>query len=346
MNSEWNSFLQSAKAQFDDTGTVSGFEDTPSPTDNLICDLSHFGTIRVEGEEARDYLQNQFTNDMREVDENIGQLSAYCSAKGRMLAIFTIYQHNDAFYLKLPRPLVKPILKRLQMFILRAKVTLTDLSDELIRIGVSGDACQQQLQGIMGELPENDFAVTHNSVSNQRIPSASPRYEICGDVEVVKTLWQQLSDAVPTGADGWELLDTEAGLPQIFTETVEAFVPQMVNLQLVEGVSFRKGCYPGQEVVARMQYLGKLKRRMYLAHVDSSAAPSPGDELFDPESESNQGSGKVVRVAPHPEGGYSLLIVTQISSAEADRLQITDAEGPTLSINDLPYPFEIEEAAS
>jgi hypothetical protein len=152
-----------------------------------------------------------------------------------------------------------------------------------------------------------------------------------------------LNQARQTGAEFWSLMDIRAGVPNIFEDTVEAFVPQMANLQLIGGVSFTKGCYTGQEVVARMQYLGKLKRRMYRAHVDSTQAPARGAEVFSPSSESGQGAGRIVDVAASPDGGYEVLAVIQISSAGADDLRLVDAEGPALRLLDLPYQFETTE---
>ena len=157
--------------------------------------------------------------------------------------------------------------------------------------------------------------------------------------------WRELLGAAQqTGPEFWSLMEIRAGMPTVFEDTLEAFVPQMANLQLIGGVSFTKGCYTGQEVVARMQYLGKLKRRMYHAHVDTAQAPARGAELFSPSSESAQGAGRVVDVAASPQGGYELLAVIQISSAEAGDLHLESAEGPRLHLLDLPYAFEAAES--
>jgi folate-binding protein YgfZ len=138
-------------------------------------------------------------------------------------------------------------------------------------------------------------------------------------------------------------MDIRAGIPNVFEDTVEAFVPQMANLQLVGGVSFTKGCYTGQEVVARMQYLGKLKRRMYHARVDAGQPPTPGTEVFSPSSDSGQGAGRIVDAAASPDGGYEVLAVLQISSADANDLQLGDIDGPALQLMELPYAFEQSE---
>jgi folate-binding protein YgfZ len=130
----------------------------------------------------------------------------------------------------------------------------------------------------------------------------------------------------------------------VYDATAEAFVPQMANMQLVDGVSFTKGCYTGQEVVARMQYLGKLKRRMYRARVVTDQAPQPGQELFSPGSASGQGAGRVVDARPTPAGGFELLVVAEIASAEGASLRLGDEQGPALQLLDMPYGLPALEA--
>jgi folate-binding protein YgfZ len=157
----------------------------------------------------------------------------------------------------------------------------------------------------------------------------------------MEALWEEAEQvATPTSRESWALLDIRAGMPTVYESTKEAFVPQMANMQLIDGVSFTKGCYTGQEVVARMQYLGKLKRRMYRAKVDTGQAPASGSALFSASDASGQGAGKVVDAAASPEGGFELLVVTPTSCAEADDLRLGDENGPALQILDMPYAFE------
>jgi folate-binding protein YgfZ len=231
------------------------------------------------------------------------------------------------------------------MFVLRAKVTLQDVTDQLVRIGLAG-ACAPGLLGArFPQLPDNSGDATHlNDLTLIRLPGSAPRFEIVGPAEAMQDLWQHLAaKATPLNADFWAWLDLRAGVPTVYPQTIEAFVPQMANMQLIDGVSFRKGCYTGQEIVARMQYLGKLKRRMYLAHVDTDRPPAPGDELFSQASASGQGTGKIVDARPAPEGGYDLLAVIEIDAAERGKLHLNDGSGPTLELRDLPYPFEADE---
>jgi len=311
--------------------------------DCAMTDLSHLGVIRVSGSNKLEFLQGQLTNDINKVSENHSQLSSYCSPKGRMLASFRVLQFGEDLLMLLPMELLEATLKRLSMFVLRADVQLADASDELIRIELSGD-CASDLLPI--DPPEADNGVvSHDDYTIVRLPGDRPRFLVISDCECIQALWEEAGQvATATSRESWALLDVRAGVPTVYESTKEAFVPQMANLQLIDGVSFSKGCYTGQEVVARMQYLGKLKRRMYRARIDADQAPTPGSDLFSASDASGQGSGKVVDAAASPDGGYEVLVVTPISCAEADDLQLGDADGPALQMLDMPYAFEVAEA--
>jgi folate-binding protein YgfZ len=174
-----------------------------------------------------------------------------------------------------------------------------------------------------------------------RLPGIHPRFEIFGDLDNCKKLWEAVNvNGAPVGATAWSWLDIRAGIPSIGEETSEAFVPQMVNMQLINGVSFKKGCYTGQEIVARMQYLGKLKRRMYLAHIETDSVPAAGDNLYSPDSSSGQGSGNIVNAQVAPDGGYDVLAVVEINSQKKGKVHLGSIKGPLLEFIHLPYEFE------
>ena len=308
-------------------------------SDCAITDLSHLGVIRVSGSNKLEFLQGQLTNDIDKVSETHSQLSSYCSPKGRMLASFRILQLGNDLLLLLPMELLEPTLKRLSMFVLRADVQLKDVSDELKRVEISG-GCASDLLPIDPPAADND-AVSHDEYTIVRIPGDRPRYLVISDCDCMEALWEEAKQvATPTSRESWALLDIRAGIPTVYESTKEAFVPQMANLQLIDGVSFTKGCYTGQEVVARMQYLGKLKRRMYRAKIDTGQTPTPGTELYSPTDASGQGSGKIVDAALSPDGGYEVLLITPISCAEANDLRLGDESGPAIEILDMPYAFE------
>ncbi len=346
---DWKNFLENAGAEFDESGVAHygnlRRELSVALTGNIFADLSHYGLISAHGEDAAEFLLGQFTNDLREVDEQHSQYSGYCNAKGRLLATFRVFRRGDSFYLSLPANMVESLISKLRMFVLRSKVTLDDASDTFVHLGVSGETAATDLEKVIGALPRKIHEVTqHDDGLVIRVPGVRPGYEVFTTVERATALWDTLNvHSAPVGADAWQLLDIEAGIPVIYPETREAFVPQMVNLQLVDGISFRKGCYPGQEIVARMQYLGKLKRRMYRARIDSSDRPRPGDEIF-PGGTDAQSVGKLVSAAPHPDGGFVVLAVLQIASAESgETLHLGSGTGPALELEHLPYPFPTNE---
>jgi tRNA-modifying protein YgfZ len=328
MNTTWSDFLASREIT----------TETADPA-CALNDLSHFGLIRVAGEDAETFLQGQLTNDLRQVTESHSNLAGWCSVKGRMLANFRCFRRADAYYLQTPMENLAAVIKRLGMFILRAKVKISDASDELMRIGITGDCAEPLLTPFFENLPEAINAVVHQqAMSLIRLPGSTARFELVAPAEALIPIWQTAEgQAVRMGEGYWALQQIHAGIPTIYQRTSEAFVPQMTNMQLIDGVSFTKGCYVGQEVVARMQYLGKLKRRMYLARVESETAPMPGDELFSGGSTSGQGAGKVVDAQPHGKG-YDLLAVIEVASAEEDEVTLGE-NGPKLTIENPPYPF-------
>lgn len=350
MNSEWRRFLEQHGAHINEE-VVADFGNATLELDTAangatLCDLSHEGLIRVQGEDSQNFLQGQLTNDIRTVEQNTHQLSGYCSPKGRLLALFRVFMRHDEYYLQLPHALLDNTLKRLRMFVLRSKVTLDDVSDELVRFALSGKDAERLLGEQLAELPNGDFAtITNNGITALRLPGPTPRFILHGENSAMQPLWLALQEAgaTPSGNAAWQWLQIQAGEPTVETETVEAFVPQMLNLQLINGVSFKKGCYTGQEVVARMQYLGKLKRRMYLAHSDSADQPHTGDELYSPASSSGQGAGRIVSLAQAPQGGYDMLAVLESSGVENGAFYLDEAQQRALTIHQPPYGFEPED---
>ncbi len=345
MNDQWKQFLESRSATIDDQGVR--FPTSEGLPACALFDLSHLGLIRVSGDDAEGFLQGQLTNDVREATDHHWQLSGYCTAKGRLLAAFLLFRRDGAYYLQTPRERVQPVIDRLRMFVLMSKVTIEDASDTLVRVGLAGDCAPEVLAPLFPRLPAaTGDAASADGVTALRLAGDLPRYELIGEPETMSQLWERLAErAEPANPDLWELLEIRAGVPSVRDGTVEAFVPQMLNLELIDGVSFTKGCYTGQEVVARMKYLGKLKRRMYLAHVDCGE-PRPGDEIFSIHSASGQGAGRVVDARPAPEGGHDLLAVLEIATREQGDLHLGDADGPKLTFPEQPYPLEQEQTTS
>jgi len=346
MKPAWLVYLKDAGAEIENNKVISfgnlEREHRMVHTGLVICDLSHHGLISVDGEDAADFLQGQLTNDVRNVSLSHCQLSAYCTHKGRMLANFKLFKRGESYYLNLPQALLEPILKRISMFILMSKVTMKDSSDAFVKIGVSGPKADEQLAEIISDLPvETDDVTQVNGYSIIKCAGTLPRYEIIGDLEAMISLWGQLDvNAAPISSDAWETLDILAGIPTITEATSEAFVPQMTNMQFINGVNFQKGCYTGQEVVARMQYLGKAKRRMFRVEIETSDTVNPGDKLFSKDSKSGQGTGQIVNAQDNGNGGYAALAVIDIADAEAGNLKLHDENGPTITVQSLPYSVE------
>ncbi|MDO8311899.1 MAG: folate-binding protein YgfZ [Sideroxyarcus sp.] len=342
MNQNWQNFLSTQGAQIQD-GVVQHFGD--SATERLaardgtvLCDLSQFGILKVSGEDAQSFLQNLLSNDIREVNGNRAQLSSINNAKGRMLAGMLVWRSSDDYLLQLPRGLCETIRKKLSMYVLRAKVKISDVSDEIVCIGISGSNAQTTVQALYPTLPQQAMDVLQHDADTVLRRDAR-RFQIASSPQQGALLWQALSKvAKPVGSPCWDWLDIRAGIPFIQPATLEAFVPQMVNFEVIGGVNFKKGCYPGQEVVARMHYLGKPKRRMYLAHLESDIAPQAGDELYSAELE-GQSCGTVVTAVAAPQGGFELLAVVQAASHDTFPVHLGGLTGARLQFETLPYPL-------
>lgn len=355
MNSDWQAYLQSQHALIED-GRVAHFGNaaaelisTRTATATVLTDLSHFDLIQFAGEDAQSFLQGQVTCDLSRIGSSLtGSSSAsyggYCNPKGRMLASFMLWHYGDGYLMQLPCELRAVIQKRLSMYVLRAKVRLGDASNTMVRMGLAGDDARALIQHVFGEVPPLSLGVNHGEKGSV-ISLPGERFELIMPPGQAPAVWQDLrSEAEPVGAPCWDWLNIRAGIPVILPETQEQFVPQMVNLDAIGGVSFQKGCYPGQEIVARTQYLGKIKRRLYLANINSSEggkqiSVAAGDELFSADME-GQSSGMVANASPSPGGGFDVLAVIQISSVEGGRIHWKSPDGPALDIMRLPYAID------
>lgn len=340
MNTHWKTFLASRAAEIDERGAVC-FPTAPASAECALADLTHLGLIAVTGPDAMAFLQGQLTNDVRELSARHTQLSGYCSPKGRMLASFRVFRIGETIYLQLPHHGVDALVQRLRMFLLRSKATVEKAGDDLVAIGIAGECAEGLLREHFAALPAQAGAMACSAeLVAIRVPGPVPRFEILGPAPAMTSLWDQLATgATVVNPPYWALLDIRAGIPSVFPETADAFVPQMANMQLIDGVSFTKGCYAGQEVVARMQYLGKLKRRMYLAEVSTDTPPRPGDELHADGSRSEQAGGRVVDARRNADGRYELLAVVEIAAAETGEVRL-GPHGPILAFKAPPYGWQ------
>lgn len=302
--------------------------------------LDHLGLIVVRGADARTFLHGQLTCDIDSLSPERCQHGGYCTAKGRLLATFLIWQREDAFHMQISAGLREAVQMQLSKFILRAKVKAADASANYACIGISGEGAAQVLKQLLGTVPAAPYEVRHIAdASVMKLPVE--RYEIAIAAAGARALEDALSKHASAAAtEVWDWLDIRAGIPVITPLTQEAFVPQMVNLDQLGGVSFTKGCYPGQEIVARMHYRGGLKQRMYRVHIAADAAPQAGDKLYSTRF-GEQACGMIVRAAPAPGGGYDALAVMQIVEAQDGNVHWSTADGPVLRLLELPYSVAV-----
>lgn len=301
--------------------------------DTTLCDLSHLGLLQVEGIDAITFLQGQVTNDVKQLNGHNAHYTAYCNPKGRMLALFLAFSHHDHVHLQMPKELIESIAKRLKMYVMRSKVTIQDVSDTIIKIGLNGPRATELLSSVFSQVPQQHYElVTLENGALLRLPSDKPRFEIFTDISNAPAIWNALSrHAKPVGSACWEWLEIQAGIPDITLNTQETFVPQMLNLDLLGGINFKKGCYTGQEIVARTHYLGTVKRRTYLAHTTADTQITVSDDILNSAGEA---IGKVVRSALAPDGGYDVLAEIRSESVSAGAITVN---GETLVLQALPY---------
>lgn len=334
MSLVWQHLLTDTSARWQD-GTLLGFAEPAAEiahsTGDFACPLPGIGIIEATGAEAGAFLQGQLSNDILALDAGASQLAAYCNPKGRMLALFRVIRRQDGYLLLLPRALLANVLKRLRMYVLRAKVTLADVSDRWAALGVSGEQAAALLAAQGLELPDApDAGRWQDDAGIWRLRGERPRALVLAPAERMAQLWTALASLPRVGEPVWRLLDIRAGVPEILPGAQESIIPQMANLDLIGGISFTKGCYPGQEIVARMHYLGNLKRRTYRLLIDGDA-PAPGAEVRDANGAL---AGEVVMAAPGPDGRSEALAVLQMNRAGTTGLQV---DGRSVQAQPVPY---------
>jgi tRNA-modifying protein YgfZ len=292
-----------------------------------VAPVRSLGIIKVEGVDAASFLQGQLTQDFVLLKLGEARLAAFCSAKGRMQASFVGFKRSDAEILLICSLDVLPTtLKRLSMFVMRAKAKLTDATEAFSIYGLAGKAAQ--IQGLNVNTPWLAAPVgTGTAIS--LYPAKT----------VARALWVapkgEPAPAGPALSEAlWAWSEVQSGIATINAKTADAFVPQMLNHESVGGVNFKKGCYPGQEVVARSQFRGTLKRRAYIVHADAPMAA--GDEVF-ASTDADQPCGTVAQAAPCPAGGFDAMVSMQVAAASAGGLTLGSASGAKLTLLALPY---------
>jgi len=307
---------------------------SPRPFEGA-CRIDDWGVIRARGADAATFLQGQLTNDVLGLDAGRARLAGFCSAKGRLQASFVVWKAgDDEFLLACSASLLAATLKRLSMFVLRAKCKLSDASDEILLWGLAGGAATAALGNAASwEKRERDGAAVI------RLPDAEG---------TTRALFAAPPGVEPPAAPAlalatWRWLEVRSGIVTIEAATVDRFVPQMVNFELVGGVDFQKGCYPGQEVVARSQYRGTTKRRTFL--FDGAVVAQPGQDVF-LAGAAGEPAGTVASAAPAPEGGGSALVELRLAALGDGELRLGSIDGPVLQRAALPYPVALDAEAT
>ena len=340
MNAAWLTHLGAQGARF--TDPYVRFHDDArqdvraAEQGTVLVPLTHLAAIRATGEDAGALLHNLFSNDVKKLGPNEAQLTSFNSAKGRMLASLLLWREGADYLLALSADIHAVILKKLSMYVLRSKAKLLDDSGDSVLIGLAGPQAGAALEAAGLGIPGTPRATASGIATVVRLDNA--RFIVSAPLSEATQLWERLraSGAVPAGTAAWQWLDIREGLPTVTLPVQEEFVPQMINYELIGGVSFNKGCYPGQEIVARTHYLGKLKKRMYRVHGDTADLPAAGADLYAPEF-GEQSAGKVVMAAPAPETGWDALVVLQTTTAEAGVVHLGAPDGPQLGFLPLPY---------
>ena len=301
----------------------------------FFCTLSHEGVLAVRGADASKFLQGQLTCNLNYLSDAQASLGARCTQKGRMQSSFRILLQGDGVLMAMATELLEPQLADLKKYAVFSKSKLTDESAAWVRFGVDhGDAALSSL-GL--DLPADTDSVARNDglIAIRVSPDRAELWVAADQADAIKA---KLSALIAEGdLNQWLLGQIRAGIGQVMPSTRELFIPQMLNLQAVGGVSFKKGCYTGQEIVARMQYLGKLKRRLYRLQLDANELPEPGTPLFSPTHGSSIGE---VVLAARTEQNIELLAVLQAEAAEAGDIHVDALEGPALQLLDLPYQLD------
>ncbi len=313
----------------------------------ILCDLSHLGLLEISGADAVTFLQGQVTNDVKLLVGTNAHYSAYCNPKGRMLALFLAFAHYDHLHLQFNRELLEPIMKRLKMYVMRSKVEIKDVSESIIKFGIDGLEAAQILGCSLAKIPTGDYElITLENATVLKLPSNlklhssnGARFEIFTDATNASIIWDALkAKCEVVEKPHWDWLEIQAGIPDIELKTQEQFVPQMLNLDILNGINFKKGCYTGQEIVARTHYLGSVKRRTYLAEIcpvsQYLCSPQAGDKILD---EMKNEVGQLVRIAPNTVNGFDVLAEMRIDAQAARNVTWN---GIALKFKDLPYSLK------
>ena len=300
--------------------------------DSFFCSLPSFGVLGISGTDAAAFLQGQATNDVTQISDSRTQLTAFCNPRGRVMALGRLVQLEGTLALALPPSMVAPLRQWLARFVLRAAVSLEDISSEYRGLGIAGTAAARRLAESGHLIPQRpDGAVSGCGVALVRVPGED-RFEAYGAGAAIEALAGRLADNLPRRPpQEWLRGQIAAGVPWLGSEMSEAYIPQMLNLDVLGAVSFTKGCYTGQEIVARTRHLGSVKRRMRRFHANQGRCPAPGESLY----LAHERVAEVVTASPDDSRGHELLAVAPLALDTS--LSTDPGSAPALQLRPLPY---------
>ncbi len=328
MNQYWKNFLLNQKAHFESEMSITFPTISDSSPDNTLYPLAHLAILKIAGNDAAQFLQGQITCNVNDITENQSSPGALCTPQGRAIATFLLAKTADGFLMVLPKESLDTVQNRLKRYILRAAVTLTDYSEALCLIGLvqtKTDQTKGQDHALFSTSQQDNLSI-HLSTSEDRLL-------IITEVDHAITLWSDYVNNqgfLPTASEQWRYLDMLSGLPWLTTETSEEFIPQMLNLDQLGGISYNKGCYTGQEIVARTHYLGKAKKALCLAECISPLIPAPNSGILNSSGLTTEASTKVLMAIRSPvrteteENSVKMLIVLQLAEHDTYNLMLND----------------------
>jgi folate-binding protein YgfZ len=279
--------------------------------ENKYIHLNTNSTIKVEGDDRVQFLQGQLTQDINLITQHKALFSGFCNPKGRVLAFMLCYMDQATIHIQIDSSIEESILRRLKMYILRSKVSMSLLGDQFTCIGFMGSEALLK-QGIQAPKSYLDIVRSHD-VMIMRVGKNTERFQLMGEASKVNSFMQlNLPEYTSMSIESWNNLNILDGVPDIYPSTQEAFIPQSLNMDLMDGINFKKGCYTGQEIVARTHYLGKVKRRMYRAFIESQEALTPGDQIL---NEKKEAIGQLVRSARENDSKTNMLVELRVDQA-------------------------------
>lgn len=355
LDPQWLDFLATQNAKFDEAGKIVTFgqaelERFLIKNGPVLTSLTHQGLIKASGSDVATFLQGQLSSDISAVSDSQAQLSAYCDPQGQVLALFLVFKYQGDFYLNFDGSLKESILKRLKMFVMRADVQFTDVSDSLIQIGFAGEFGDLDIQRRLSTKVKAVYETGYIDIDGMRdvcvvkVPGPYHRYALFGPAEQMIETWKSLrSNADLTNSYDWNLLNIAAGVPEVNADTSGQFIAQFLNLDKLDAINFKKGCFPGQEIIARMHYRGKVTKRMFRIRFEESLNLKSGEALVLKDSNDKSHKLTVISANPNIYNGTLCLAVGTLKSLEAVEGDLLTETGSPAFLEPLPYSVTDDE---